>query len=125
MNSHILLDMQRCLTVRIARWDGSQPSGMPRLVLTQRSGGCKLERVDFPQKGKGSCKRSNAPLRENLSKKRSNWCDPAPNRRHKLHAIWESPTARCTIGASNFQHRVSRHFPAADTKLRKKRKFVI
>src|SRR2546423_7753713 len=32
------------------------------VVLTQRSGGCKLERVDSPRKGKGSCKRSNGPL---------------------------------------------------------------
>jgi hypothetical protein len=40
------------------------------LVLTQRSGGGKLERVGSPQKG--SCQRSNEPLRENLSKKRSN-----------------------------------------------------
>src|SRR5260370_20609539 len=56
----------------------STPLASPRcLVLTQRSGGCKLERVDSPQKGKGSCKRSNEPLHENLSKKRSNWCDRA------------------------------------------------
>src|SRR6266699_560092 len=29
------------------------------LVLTRRSGGCKLERVDSSQEGKGSCKRRN------------------------------------------------------------------
>src|SRR5438270_4794661 len=44
------------------------------VVLTQRSGGYKLERVDSPQKGKGSCKRSNGPLHENLSKKRYSLC---------------------------------------------------
>jgi hypothetical protein len=71
-----------------------------RLVLTRRSGGSKLEREDSPQKGKGPCKRSNEPLRENLSKKRSNWCDRATNRRRKLHAILELLTAHCTIGAS-------------------------
>src|SRR6266853_3348548 len=32
------------------------------LVLTQRSGGSKFERVGRPQRGKGSCKRSNEPI---------------------------------------------------------------
>ena len=95
------------------------------LVLTQRSGGSKLKRVDSPQKGKGSCKRSNEPLHESLSKKRSNWRDRATNRERKLHAIWELPIARCIIGASNVQNTASKHFPVADTKLRKKRKYVI
>src|SRR2546429_9405700 len=35
------------------------------LVLTQRSGGWKLERVDSSQEGKGSCKRSNEHLHKN------------------------------------------------------------
>ena len=95
------------------------------VVLTQRSGGSKLKRVDSPQKGKGSCKRSNEPLHESLSKKRSNWRDRATNRERKLHAIWELPIARCIIGASNVQNTASKHFPVADTKLRKKRKYVI
>src|SRR5438067_4723223 len=57
------------------------------VVLTQRSGGSKLERVDSPRKGKGSCKRSNGPLHENLSKKRSSLCDRAINRKPKSHEI--------------------------------------
>jgi integrase len=111
-----------CLRNLLYYLDKYRPDEM---VLTQRSGGSKLERVDSPQKGKGSCKRSNELLRENVSKKRSNWCDRATNHRRKLHAIWESQTVRCTIGASNFPNTASRHFPAADIKLHKKRKCVI
>src|SRR6266567_8844917 len=93
------------------------------VVLTQRSGGCKLERVDSPQKGKGSCKRSNEPIRESLSKKRSNWCDRATNRRHKLHAISGLLTARSITGASCFLSRASKRFLAVDIRPRKKRNY--
>ena len=56
-------------------------------IQIQRSGGSKLERVDFPRKGKGACKRSNGPLHENLSKKQYSLCDRAINRKPKSHEI--------------------------------------
>src|SRR6266480_5926544 len=36
----------------------SYRADLNKMVLTRKSGGCKLERVDSSQKGKGSCKRS-------------------------------------------------------------------
>src|SRR2546423_12211331 len=65
----------------------SQCSCPGMMVLTQRSGGCKLERVDSSQEGKGSCKRSNEHLHKNLSKKRYSSCDRAINRKPKSHGI--------------------------------------
>ena len=50
---------------REGRVSSSAWSGSASLVLTQRSGGCKLERVDSSQEGKGSCKRSNEHLHKN------------------------------------------------------------
>src|SRR5205085_8944129 len=95
-----------------------------KVVLTQRSGGSKLERVDFPRKGKGSCKRSNGPLHENLSKKQYSLCDRAINRKPKSHEIEGSQTARCIIGATCLQNRVNRLFLAAVIRLHKKKKFA-
>ena len=48
----------------------SQIRDMLELVLTQKSVEGKLEGVDLTQEGKGSCKRNNEHLRENLRWKR-------------------------------------------------------
>src|SRR6266571_2642505 len=91
----------------------SQIRDMLELVLTQKSVEGKLEGVDLTQEGKGSCKRNNERLRENLRWKRYNSYNRAKSHRPKLREIWGLQTARCIIGVSSSPSRASRHLPSS------------
>src|SRR6266568_8080448 len=91
----------------------SQIRDMLELVLTQKSVEGKLEGVDLTQEGKGSCKRNNEHLRENLRWKLYNSSNRVRSHRLKLREIWVLQTVRCIDFSKQFSEQGEQAFPGS------------